>query len=73
MKRIPPSPTPNEGKNPHAVALGKLGGFARAKALSASERRRSASIAGKARIKMSRSERQRIAKLAAKARWKKKK
>jgi hypothetical protein len=48
-----PLPNPNEGKNPHAVALGKLGGAkggkARAKSLSPSRRKAIASAAAKAR------------------------
>jgi len=48
-----PLPDVDEGKNPHAVALGrlggKIGGKARAKALSKGERRRIASMAAKAR------------------------
>jgi hypothetical protein len=48
-----PLPGPDEGKNPHAVALGKLGGAkggkARAKALTSAERKAIASKAAKAR------------------------
>jgi hypothetical protein len=44
---------PNEGKNPHAVALGRLGGQkggkARAEKLSKAQRRRIASLAAKTR------------------------
>lgn len=50
-----PLPDPHAGKNPHAVALGKLGG----------------AKGGKARAEaLSRSERVRIARKAAAARWK---
>ena len=49
-----PLTNPDSGKNPHAVALGKLGG----------------QKGGKARAKnLSSAERKRIAKKAAKARW----
>src|SRR5208282_1237371 len=59
-------------KNPNAVALGKLGGTARAASMSAKERSESASKAGKARSKkMSAAERSRIAKLAVHARERK--
>ena len=48
-----PRPDPNEGKNPHAVALGKLGGAkggrARAKALTPGKRTAIAKAAAKAR------------------------
>jgi len=48
-----PKPNPNEGKNPAAVALGRLGGLkggkARAKSLSAKKRRDSARRAAAAR------------------------
>jgi hypothetical protein len=48
-----PLPDPNEGKNPAAVALGKLGGAkggkARAAALSSRRRQQSAKKAAKAR------------------------
>jgi len=46
---------PNEGKNPHAVALGRMGGQKDAKARAA---------------KLSPKRRSQIAKRAAKARWK---
>lgn len=50
-----PPPNPHEGKNPAAVALGKLGGpkggRARAKSLSADKRREIALKAAKARWK----------------------
>jgi hypothetical protein len=60
-------------KNPHAVALGKLGGKARAESLSVDELSRIGRKAGKARIqKLSPEERSKIASLAAKARWEKK-
>ena len=61
-------------KNPNAVALGKLGGKARAASLSAKERSEAASIAGKARSeKLSAAERSRIATLAVQARERKRK
>jgi hypothetical protein len=61
-------------KNPHAVALGKLGGKARAAILSGSERSAIASKAGKARSeKLSAAERSRIATLAVQARERKRK
>jgi hypothetical protein len=48
-----PKPKPNAGKNPAAVALGRLGGLkggkARAKSLSAKQRRESAKKAAVAR------------------------
>jgi hypothetical protein len=48
-----PLPDPDAGKNPHAVALGKLGGAkggtARAKALSPAKRKAIAKAAAKAR------------------------
>jgi hypothetical protein len=57
-------------KNPHAMALGKLGGEARAESLSQKERSQSAANAGKARFeKLSAAERSKIARRAAKARW----
>jgi len=61
-------------KNVHAVALGRLGGKARAASMSAKERSDSASKAGKARSeKLSAAERSRIAKLAVQARERKRK
>jgi hypothetical protein len=61
-------------KNPNAVALGRLGGKARAASLSEVERKASASRAGKARSeKLPASERSRIAKLAVQARERKRK
>jgi hypothetical protein len=58
-----------EKHNPHAVALGKLGGKARAAKLTQVERSAIASKAGNARTSsLSKSERVRIAKLAVKAR-----
>ena len=61
-------------KNPNAVALGKLGGKARAASLSARERSEAARKAGKARSeKLSAAERSRIAKLAVQARERKRK
>ena len=57
-------------KNPAAVALGKLGGKARARSLSPEERAESARKAGRSRSKtLSADERRRIAKKAADARW----
>ena len=61
-------------KNPHAVALGRLGGIkgglARAKALSPRRRREIAKQAGAARARsLSASERQAVARRAAAARW----
>jgi hypothetical protein len=61
-------------KNPHAVALGRLGGAkggkARAQALSASRRREIAQLAGAARARsLSASERQESARRAVQARW----
>ena len=48
-----PKPNPDEGKNPAAVALGRLGGLkggkARAKKLSARQRKQSAKKAASAR------------------------
>jgi hypothetical protein len=71
-------------KNPHAVALGRLGGLAggkkggkaRADSLTPDERQRSArkagKIGGKARlIKMTSERRREIARKAAQARWEK--
>ena len=53
-----PLDDPHAGKNPHAVALGRLGGMK----------------GGKARAdKLSDTERRKIAKIAAKARWQNKK
>ncbi|MGQ0633681.1 MAG: hypothetical protein ACT4QC_03645 [Planctomycetaceae bacterium] len=53
--QAPPEPDPDEGKNPAAVALGKLGGSkggkARAKALSAAKRKAIAKKAAAARWK----------------------
>lgn len=56
-------------KNPAAVALGKLGGNARAKKLSASQRSEIAKVAALARSKkLTAPERRRIAMLGVKAR-----
>lgn len=56
-------------KNPHAQALGSLGGKARAKQLSAAQMTQIASTGGKARAaKLSAAELTRIAKLAVAAR-----
>jgi hypothetical protein len=65
-------------KNPHAVALGSLGGKARAEALSEDELsrigRKAGKKGGKARANsLTKEERKRIAKTAAAARWAKKK
>jgi len=61
-------------KNPAAVALGKLGGKARAKKLTADERSQISSIAAEARSKsMTPKERRRIAMLGVKARLAKRK
>ena len=59
-------------KNPHAVALGSLGGRARAKNLSAEEKASIASQGGKARFaKMTAEERSRYAKRLVAARERK--
>lgn len=59
-------------KNPHAQALGSLGGKARAKNLTDAELARIASEGGKARAaKLTPAERKRIAKLAVAARERK--
>jgi len=59
-------------KNPAAVALGKLGGRARAQALSPEERSRISRLANKARNKrLSATERRAIAQKAIRARWEK--
>jgi hypothetical protein len=59
-------------KNPHAQALGSLGGKARARSLSPAERTRIASQGGKARVaKLSAAELSRIAKLGVAARKRK--
>jgi hypothetical protein len=56
-------------QNPHAIALGRLGGKARAKKLSAAERSAIASKAGNARTSsLTPAERRRIATLAVIAR-----
>ena len=61
-------------KNPHAVALGRLGGKARAKALSREEIKAIASKAGKARLqKLTFEQRSAIAKRAVQAREQKRK
>ena len=79
MKKAERSP---KSKNPHAVALGRLGGLAggkkggkaRAASLAPDERQRSArkagKIGGKARLtKMTPEERSEVARKAALARW----
>jgi hypothetical protein len=63
-------------KNPHAVALGSLGGKARAENLSKDEvvaiSRKAGKVGGKARAaKLSAKKRKEIARNAAAARWKK--
>lgn len=59
-------------KNPHAQALGSLGGKARAKSLSQSERAEIARAGGKARAaKLTAAERKRIARAAVAARERK--
>jgi hypothetical protein len=61
-------------KNPNAVALGKLGGKARAEKLSPEQRAEIARSAGLARnIKLSAAKRSEIAKLAVEARERKRK
>jgi len=61
-------------KNPHAMALGSLGGKARAKSLSDIELAKIASLGGKARAaKLTAAERKRIAILAVAARERKRK
>jgi hypothetical protein len=61
-------------KNPNAVALGKLGGKARAKKLSSEQRAEIARNAGLARnVKLSAAKRSEIAKLAVEARERKRK
>ena len=63
-----------EKKNPHAQALGRIGGKARAESLSDAEIARIASKGGKARAaKLSAAERKRIAMLAVAARESKRK
>ena len=58
------------GKNKHAVALGRLGGKARAENMTAEQISRIASKAGKAsRASLSAEERRQVARRAAKARW----
>lgn len=61
-------------KNPHAQALGRLGGEARGKSLTQAEISKIASQGGKARAaSLSAAERSRIAKLAVRARKRKRK
>jgi len=61
-----------KSKNPAAVALGKLGGKARAKTLSAQEQSMIGKLGNAARNEnLSADERQRLAKAAAQARWSK--
>jgi hypothetical protein len=79
-------PMKEKTKNPHAVALGRLGGLAggkkggtaRAAALTPEQRKRSARKAGKAggaarMTTMTAQQRSEIARLAARARWAKRK
>jgi hypothetical protein len=66
------------GKNPHAVALGRLGGKASISALSEEQRKSLARsgglVGGKARAaKLTAAQRKNIAKAAAAARWSKQK
>jgi hypothetical protein len=64
----------SQKKNPHAQALGSLGGRARAKRLSSAEMTKISRKGGKARAaKLTASERSRIAKLAVAARERKRK
>lgn len=70
--------TTRKPKNPHAVALGHLGGTRRAEVLSADQRRdigvQGGLIGGRARAdSLSKARRSEIAKKAADARWSKKK
>lgn len=70
--------TPRKAKNPHAVALGKLGGKRRAEILTAEQRRdigtQGGLIGGQARAgALSKARRSEIAKKAAEARWAKNK
>jgi hypothetical protein len=59
-------------KNPHAVALGRLGGTKRAETLTAAERKRIAHKAAKARMTtMTAEERRRVAMLGVEAKRKK--
>lgn len=59
-------------KNPHAVALGRLGGKKRAQMLSAAERKRIAHKAANARMtKMTAEERRRVAMMGVEAKRKK--
>lgn len=61
-------------KNPHAVALGKLGGKARVQSTTPEQRKEWAGLGGKARAEnLSTAERKRIAKLAVAARERKRK
>jgi hypothetical protein len=64
----------SQKKNPHAQALGSLGGRARAERLSSAEMTKISRKGGKARAaKLTASERSRIAKLAVAARERKRK
>jgi hypothetical protein len=68
------NPNMVQKKNPHAQALGKLGGKARAETLSEAERAEIASKGGKARAaNLSAAELSRIGKLAVQARERKRK
>jgi hypothetical protein len=69
---------PRKGKNPHAVALGRLGGKRRAEVLTTEERRdigtQGGLVGGRARAdSLSNARRSEIAKKAAETRWAKKK
>ena len=66
--------TKRKPKNPHAVALGKLGGKRRAEVLTAEQRRdigvQGGLVGGRARAEsLSKARRSEIAKKAAEARW----
>ncbi len=67
-------PDMGKNRNPHAQALGSLGGKARARSLSEAEIAKIASQGGKARAaKLSAAERSRIAKLGVAARERRRK
>ncbi len=68
-----PDASKKSKKNPAAVALGRLGGRARAKSLTKTERKLIARKAGQERAnKLSAAERSAIARKAALAKWRKK-
>jgi hypothetical protein len=65
-------------KNPHAVALGTLGGKRRAEVLTVDQKqdiaKKGGLVGGKARARsLSKAQRSKIARIAAEARWKKEK